>query len=106
MTATITENTVGTSSRTESVSIVDMIQSDEPGQSSHIVLVPEDKKSEFTPQSWVLQARIEGIEIQALCGHIFIPQRDPKNLPACSKCLEIYKNDPYGKGDRDQLPDA
>lgn len=38
----------------------------------------------------VLQARIEGTPIEALCGHVWVPNRDPKQLPVCEKCKDIY----------------
>lgn len=39
----------------------------------------------------VLQARIEGTPIEALCGHTWVPSRDPKQLPVCQKCKDIYE---------------
>jgi hypothetical protein len=38
----------------------------------------------------VLEARIYGYTVEALCGERFIPQRDPKQLPICQPCKEIY----------------
>jgi hypothetical protein len=39
----------------------------------------------------VLEARIYGIPIEALCGHVWVPSRDPKQLPLCQACKEIYE---------------
>ncbi len=39
----------------------------------------------------VLEARIYGTPLEALCGHVWIPSRDPKQLPLCDKCKEIYE---------------
>jgi hypothetical protein len=39
----------------------------------------------------VLEARINGTPLEALCGHIWIPSRDPKQLPLCEKCKGIYE---------------
>ncbi|MFM7870377.1 MAG: DUF3039 domain-containing protein, partial [Actinomycetota bacterium] len=39
----------------------------------------------------VLQARIEGTPLEALCGHRWIPSRDPKQLPLCEECKAIYE---------------
>ena len=41
--------------------------------------------------SKVLEARIYGTPIEALCGHVWIPSRDPKLLPLCDKCKDIYE---------------
>ncbi len=38
----------------------------------------------------VTEARIYGFPVEALCGERFVPQRDPKKLPVCQACKEIY----------------
>jgi hypothetical protein len=58
----------------------------DPGQHAHIVVTPPGQ----TATAVILQARIEGTPVQALCGHTFVPQRDPKKLPICPTCKEIY----------------
>ncbi|MGH9165829.1 MAG: DUF3039 domain-containing protein [Acidimicrobiales bacterium] len=39
----------------------------------------------------VVEARVFGTPIEALCGVVFIPQRDPLKLPVCSRCKDIYE---------------
>lgn len=39
----------------------------------------------------VLEARINGTPIEALCGHVWVPSRDPKQLPLCQECKAIYE---------------
>ena len=39
----------------------------------------------------VLEARIYGTPIEALCGHVWVPSRDPKQLPVCQKCKGVYE---------------
>ena len=39
----------------------------------------------------VTEARIYGFPVEALCGERFVPQRDPKKVPACQACKEIYE---------------
>lgn len=39
----------------------------------------------------VLEARIHGIPLEALCGAVFVPQKDPTKLPVCTPCKEIYE---------------
>src|SRR3954453_3526921 len=36
----------------------------------------------------ILQARVEGTPIEALCGHVWVPSRDPRQLPVCPACKE------------------
>lgn len=38
----------------------------------------------------VTEARIYGYPVEALCGERFVPQQDPKRLPLCGTCKEIY----------------
>lgn len=58
----------------------------EDGPVAHIV---KTKKNEDAAAK-VLQARVEGTPLEALCGHVWVPSRDPKQLPVCEKCKEIY----------------
>jgi hypothetical protein len=39
----------------------------------------------------VTEARIYGFPVEALCGERFVPQRDPKKVPLCQACKEIYE---------------
>jgi Protein of unknown function (DUF3039) len=39
----------------------------------------------------VLEARIFGSPIEALCGHRWVPSRDPGKHPICQKCKAIYE---------------
>ena len=53
---------------------------------SHIVKTDGEESA----AAKVLQARIDGTPLEALCGHRWIPSRDPKQLPLCTKCKDIY----------------
>ena len=39
----------------------------------------------------VVEARIYGTPLKALCGMVFVPQRDPSRLPVCAACKDIYE---------------
>lgn len=54
---------------------------------AHIVKTDGDESAAAA----VLRARIEGTPIEALCGHRWIPSRDPGRLPMCQACREIYE---------------
>lgn len=77
--------------------------SNDPGDSAHIVHVPED--AGMSPQAYVMEARVNGFEITALCGYTWVPRKMATQLPVCSKCKAIYEHDPHGHGDRGDLPD-
>lgn len=37
----------------------------------------------------VTEGYVLGTPVQAICGKVFIPHRDPDKLPLCIKCKEI-----------------
>ena len=39
----------------------------------------------------VVEARIYGTPLEALCGMVCVPQRDPTRLPMCAACKDIYE---------------
>lgn len=80
---------------------------DDAANAAHVVLVPAHLQETYsTPQAYILAARIEGFAVTAVCGHTWIPDKDPRRVPLCQACKDIYENDPKGHGDRDRLPDA
>jgi len=54
-------------------------------QVAHIV------KTDGDAASRVVEARIYGTPLEALCGVVFVPQRDPNRLPMCAGCKDIYE---------------
>ena len=56
-------------------------------QVAHIV---KTSSGDATATAKVLEARIYGSPLEALCGEVFVPQRDPTKLPVCGACREIY----------------
>jgi hypothetical protein len=61
------------------------VEPGEPAQ-AHIVKVEPGESA----AAKVLEARIYGTPIEALCGHVWVPSRDPKQLPLCEECKSIY----------------
>ena len=90
---------------TATIELAETRVSHDPAESSHIVRVPAGEPDK-TPQAYVLRARIEGFPITALCGHTWVPSKDPLPLPICGGCLAIYELPDENRGDRNELPDA
>lgn len=42
-------------------------------------------------EAMVLEARINGTHVVALCGKKWIPSRDPQRFPVCPECAELAK---------------
>ncbi|MFZ4517498.1 MAG: DUF3039 domain-containing protein [Microthrixaceae bacterium] len=62
------------------------VEETEDGPVAHIVKTRPGEDA----AAKVLQARIEGTPLEALCGHVWVPSRDPKQLPVCQKCKDVY----------------
>jgi len=76
-------------------------QTGEP-TAAHIVKVKRGENAAAV----VLEARIMGTPVEALCGFVWVPSRDPKQLPVCEECKSIYAmyrsfNDGLGETPRD-----
>ena len=70
----------------ETIPDVDEVTETEEPLVAHIVKVEPGESA----AAKVLEARINGTPIEALCGHVWVPARDPKQLPVCQACKEIY----------------
>lgn len=61
------------------------------GDVTHIVR--RDPGDERPAAAVVLEARVEGLPLTALCGHVWVPTKDPKRLPLCSRCEQLFGED-------------
>jgi len=52
----------------------------------------------------VVEARVYGTPLEALCGVVFVPQRDPTRLPMCGICKDIYEAYRAFNGDLPESP--
>lgn len=41
----------------------------------------------------ILEARLLGLPLRALCGLVLVPSRDPSSLATCDRCLEVSRAD-------------
>ena len=64
----------------------EVLQTGEP-TAAHIVKTDPGENA----AAKVLEARIYGTPLEALCGHVWVPSRAPKQLPLCEKCKSIYE---------------
>jgi hypothetical protein len=44
---------------------------------------------QHTALELVMRARVNGTPVTAICGHTWVPDRDPKRFPICARCREI-----------------
>jgi hypothetical protein len=38
----------------------------------------------------IVESAVMGTPVIALCGKVWVPNRDPKKFPVCPECQEIY----------------
>jgi hypothetical protein len=50
-----------------------------------------ERHAHYAPKDEVMYSLVEGVPIMALCGKVWIPNRDPKKFPICPTCKEIYE---------------
>lgn len=55
---------------------------------THIIDRGNDTRS---ANAIILEARVLGTPITALCGYSWVPSRDPLKYPLCEKCVEMFE---------------
>ena len=55
---------------------------------SHIIDRGDDPRP---AEAIILEARVNGTPLTALCGYTWVPSRDPQKYPVCPKCAEIFE---------------
>lgn len=53
---------------------------------AHLIDCPDDQP---TAKEWLHHATAHGLEVEALCGHKWVPTRNPSGLEVCVTCLDI-----------------
>ena len=49
----------------------------------------------------IVESAVTGTPVVALCGKVWIPNRDPGKFPVCPECKEIFESMRDGKGEGD-----
>jgi len=78
----------------------------ETGNGSVAHIVRADPAGHRTPQAVVLEARVMGTPVEALCGYVFTPHKNPKSLPVCEPCKAIYEFRLRHDQNNGELPEA
>ena len=48
-----------------------------------------ERFAHYVKKSEIVRSNVEGVEVEALCGKRWIPNRDPNRYPVCPTCKEI-----------------
>ena len=51
-----------------------------------------DRFAHYVRKNKILNSAVNGTPVIALCGKVWVPNRDPSKYPVCPTCKEIYQN--------------
>lgn len=51
-----------------------------------------ERLSHYVPKDKLMEAMINGTPVVALCGKVWVPNRDPEKFPVCPECKDIWEN--------------
>jgi hypothetical protein len=50
-----------------------------------------ERYSHYVKKNKIVESAVLGNAVEALCGKVWIPSRDPQKFPVCPTCQEIYE---------------
>ena len=59
-----------------------------------------EKFAHYVKKDKIVESAVLGGAVVALCGKVWVPNRDPGKFPVCPECKEIYESLPPGGGDK------
>lgn len=51
-----------------------------------------ERYSHYVNKNKIVESAVMGNAVEALCGKVWIPSRDPQKFPVCPSCQEIYES--------------
>jgi hypothetical protein len=55
-----------------------------------------EKFAHYVRKEKIVESAVTGSPVVALCGKVWVPNRDPGRFPVCPECKEIYESLPRG----------
>ncbi|TDD77660.1 DUF3039 domain-containing protein [Actinomadura darangshiensis] len=60
-----------------------------------------ERFAHYVKKQKITESAVTGTPVIALCGKVWVPNRDPKKYPVCPECKEIYEGmKAGGEGDK------
>lgn len=50
-----------------------------------------ERFAHYVQRDKIMESAMDGSPVIALCGKVWVPNRDPKKFPVCPECKEIYE---------------
>ena len=60
-----------------------------------------ERFAHYVRKEKIVESAVTGAPVIALCGKVWIPNREPGKFPVCPTCREIYESMPAGGDDAD-----
>lgn len=57
----------------------------------------QERFSHYVPKAKLTEAMVLGTPVVALCGKVWVPNRNPEKFPVCPMCKEIWESLQPGK---------
>lgn len=58
-----------------------------------------ERFAHYVRKDKIVESAVLGEPVIALCGKVWVPNRDPSRFPVCPQCEAIYKGLPIGGDD-------
>ncbi len=58
-----------------------------------------ERFAHYVQKNKIMDSAVSGSPVIALCGKVWVPNRDPKKYPVCPECKEIFESMVPGGGD-------
>lgn len=55
-----------------------------------------ERFAHYVKKDKIVESAVLGVPVIALCGKVWVPNRDPQRFPVCPECQEIFKALPPG----------
>lgn len=60
-----------------------------------------ERFAHYVRKDKIVEASVTGTPLVALCGKVWVPNRDPSRFPVCPECKEIWETMPKGGDEGD-----
>jgi hypothetical protein len=58
-----------------------------------------ERFAHYVQKNKIMESAMNGAPVIALCGKVWVPNRDPKKYPVCPECKEIFESMSAGGAD-------
>jgi len=55
-----------------------------------------ERFAHYVQKNKIVESAVTGSPVIALCGKVWVPNRDPGKFPVCPECKEIFESIPSG----------